>query len=62
MSLIYRSEAINDKVAEMVVKNHDTIVCVLTDKIRKTEDTIICYNLRQAERLVEQFLHPKKQY
>lgn len=62
MSLIYRSQAIDNKVAEMVVKNHDTIVCVLTDKISKTEDTIICYNLRQAERLVEQFLHPKKHY
>ena len=61
MSLLYRASAIGTKVAELVVNSGD-IVCVLTDKTSKTAMTIVCMTLPQAERLVEQFLHPKKPY
>ena len=62
MSLVYRSVAINNKVAELVVDGPENIICVLTDKTLRTEDRIRCYDIRFAERLVEQFLRPKKPY
>ena len=61
MSLIYRSIAINNKVAELVVTGPEDIVCVLIDKTLRTEDRIRCYDI-YAERLVEQFLRPKNSY
>jgi hypothetical protein len=61
MSLLYRSSAIGTKVAELVVNSSD-IVCVLTDKTSKTAMTVVCMTIPQAERLMEQFLHPKKPY
>jgi len=61
MSLLYRSSATSTRVAELVV-NSNTIVCVLTDKTAKTAKTIICMTIPQAEKLIEQFLHPKNPY
>ena len=62
MSLIYRSISISDKVAELVVDGPENIICVLIDKTLRTEDRIRCYDIRYAERLVEQFLRSKNPY
>ena len=62
MSLVYRSIAINNKIAELVVDGPENIICVLIDKTLRTEDRILCYDIRYAERLVEQFLRPKNPY
>ena len=59
MSLMYRSVAIHDKVAELVIEGSENIVCVLIDKTLRTEERIQCRDLHYAERLVEQFLRPK---
>ena len=56
MSLVYRSMVANNKVAEVLVEGPDDIVCVLTDKNLKTEDKIHCCSIRQAERLIDNFL------
>jgi len=54
--------SVNNKVAELVVNNHEDIICVLTDKNLNIEERIQCHDLRYAERLVEQFLRPKNPY
>jgi len=62
MSLVYRSIAFNNKVAELVVDGPENIICVLTDKTLRTEDRIRCCDIRYAERLVEQFLRTENPY
>lgn len=56
MSLIYRAVSLNSKVAELYVETASCILCTLTDKNLKTESRIECSTLKQAERLIEQFL------
>jgi hypothetical protein len=62
MSLIYRATSANNKIADILIEGPNNIVCVLIDKILKTENKVQCRNLQQAERLVEQFLRPKILY
>lgn len=59
MNLLYRSTSTKFKCAELVV-GRDTIICVLTDKVAKRENTLICYTIKHAERIIEQFLWPRK--
>jgi len=62
MSLIYRAISFDNKVAELLVEDKDCVVCILIDNILKTESKVQCRTLRQAERLVEQFLSRKNYY
>lgn len=62
MSLVYRSVIANNKVAEVIVEGPNDVVCVLTDKNLKTEDKIHCRSIRQAERLIDNFLRIPKPY
>lgn len=61
MSLLYRVSAANYRVAELVVSSND-VACVLIDRAARTANTVICMTVAQAEKLAEQFLHPKKHY
>ena len=62
MSLIYRATSANNKVADILIEGPNSIVCVLIDKILKTESKIECRTLKQAERLVDDFLRIQKTY
>jgi hypothetical protein len=62
MSLIYRATSANNKVADILIEGPNNIVCVLIDKILKTESKIECRTLKQAERLVDDFLRIQKTY
>jgi hypothetical protein len=62
MSLIYRATSANNKVADISIEGPNNVVCVLIDKILKTESKIECRTLKQAERLVDDFLRIHKPY
>ena len=62
MSLIYRATSANNRTADILVEGPNNVVCVLTDKILKTESKVECRTLKQAERLVDDFLRIQKTY
>ena len=59
MGVLYRSMSCGSKVAELYVETPDCILCTLIDTVLKTESKVECCTLKQAEKLVEQFLRPK---
>ena len=60
MSLACRATSCNDKVALITVEGANNIICTLIDKTLKTEDRIQCSDMRQAERLIDEFLRTQK--
>lgn len=62
MSLACRALSVNDKVALITIEGSNNITCTLIDKTLRTEDKVQCSDMRQAERVIDEFLRIERRH